>query len=83
MPVCEEEDPFQDPELQDNFFDDVTGMELDARSVKEARQAECEYIESKEVWVKISRADAQERGISILKGRWVDVNKNKENFDTP
>ena len=56
-------------------WDDITGEELDAKEVKKARLKEVGYIHEKKVWRKISRREAQRRGIKIVEVRWIDVNK--------
>ena len=56
-------------------WDDVTGEELDPREVAKARGQEMEYVRQKKVWRKITRREAQRRGIKIIKTRWIDINK--------
>ena len=48
---------------------------MNPRKVNAARRKELEYIRDKEVWVKMSRTEAQRRGIRIIQVRWIDVNK--------
>ena len=59
-------------------YDDVTGLELDANKVYDARLKEVEFVHEKKVWSKIRRADARRKGWKVLKGRWVDVNKGDD-----
>ena len=59
-------------------WDDVTGMPLDRKSVQKARAEEIEYIRSKNVWTKITRVEAQRRGMKIIKARWIDINKGDD-----
>ena len=59
-------------------YDDVTGLDLDANGVYEARLKEIEYVKSKQVWVKIPRSLAKSRGWKILKARWIDINKGDD-----
>ena len=56
-------------------WDDVIGALLDPREVRKARLKEVGYLHEKHVYTKRSRAEAQRRGIKILRTRWVDVNK--------
>ena len=56
-------------------WDDVTGESLDPSEVLKARALEIEYCRDKSVWIKITRAEAQRRGIKIIKTRWLDINK--------
>ena len=56
-------------------WDDVSGKELDAKGVQQARHKEIEYIEKKQVWTKVSKAEAIRAGCKIVGGRWVDVDK--------
>ena len=59
-------------------WDDLTGMALDADEVKAARRKEIDYVREKEVWVKISRQEAQKKGWKIIKTRWIDINKGDD-----
>ena len=56
-------------------WDDVTGESLDPSEVLKARALEIAYCRDKSVWIKITRAEAQRRGIKIIKTRWLDINK--------
>ena len=56
-------------------WDDVSGKELDATGVQDARRKEMDYIEKKQVWTKASKAEAIKSGCKIVGGRWVDVDK--------
>ena len=71
--VCEEGEDWCQEAYLDAYFDNVTGRELDPAGVKIARQAEIDFINSMGVWEVIPRSEIE--GTSILKGRWVDVNK--------
>ena len=37
-----------------------------------------EYIRQKEVYKKITRKEAQRRGLKIIKTRWIDINKGDD-----
>ena len=65
----------EDEEKGHAAYDDVTGEILDPKEVMKARLKELECIDNKKVWRKISRRDALEKGIKIIKSRWIDVNK--------
>ena len=56
-------------------WDDVTGVELRPKEVRKARLQELEYVAEKQVWHKITRKEAQRRGIKIVGTRWIDINK--------
>ena len=69
----------EDHEVNGFAWDDMTGVELDAREVKKARKLEIEYARRKKVWIKITRAEAKRRGWKIIKTRWIDINKGDSN----
>ena len=48
-------------------WDDVTGSPLNPKEVQRARLKEMQYIQSKQVYRKVLRADAKRRGIPILR----------------
>ena len=56
-------------------WDDVTGEVLDTKKVEEARIKEVEYLISENVWTKILRGEAAQKGYKIVKTRWLDINK--------
>eukprot|EP00973_Karenia_brevis_P019223 2634933-Karenia_brevis.AAC.1 len=58
--------------------DDLTGMRLEAGKVIEARAREMEYVRNKQVWTKITRAEAVRKGWKIVKVRWIDINKGDD-----
>ena len=64
----------EDEGLDRSAFDDVTGEVLDPKEVMRARLKELDYINNKGVWKKIPRREAWEKGIKIIKSRWIDVN---------
>ena len=58
--VLPDVDKFHDDEKLENIstqiaWDDLTGMQLDAGKVKEAREKEMQYVKDKGVWTKIPR----------------------------
>ena len=59
-------------------FDDLTGLSLERDKVLEACNMELEYINSKQVWKKIPRAEAIRNGWRVVKARWIDVNKGDD-----
>ena len=65
----------EDEEEYRMAFDDLTGEELPAKEVRKARLQEVKYIEDKQVWRKMSRREAQRRGIKRVAVRWIDINK--------
>ena len=52
------------------------GAALDPKEVRRARLKEIKFIKDKKVWRRIPRQDALRRGYKIVKGRWIDVNKD-------
>ena len=64
-------------------WDDVTGSPLDPKEVQRARLREMQYIQSKQVYRKVLRADAKRRGIPILRTRWVDIDKGGPRAQLP
>ena len=76
-PVCEESVP--DLEWHDEagfgyYVDDVSGRDLDAGLVEEARRAEIDIISQMQVWEVVDRP----AGKTVIGTRWVDVNKGDE-----
>ena len=65
----------EDREDYAQAWDDITGVELNAKEVRKARMQELEYVREKKVWMKITRKEALRRGIKIVGTRWIDVNK--------
>ena len=65
----------EDEEEHRMAFDDLTGEELPAKEVRKARLQEVKYIEDKQDWRKMSRREAQRRGIKIVAVRRIDINK--------
>ena len=63
---------------ENGAWDDATGLALDRKRVQKARAEEIEYVRSKNVWTKITRAEAQRQGMRIIKSRWIDINKGDD-----
>ena len=60
---------------QGPFFDDLTKQQLPTALVKAARRQELDYFESKDVWRRVSIAEAHRvSGRSPITVSWVDVN---------
>ena len=58
------------------FRDAITGHSQDPRLVREARQKELQYFESKRVWHKRPRSEAYKfKGKPFIVVKWVDVSK--------
>ena len=56
---------------------------LDAKLVREARQAEMDDLKSMDVYAIVPRSDQSLTGGPIIKTRWIDTNKgdsNKPNY---
>ena len=68
-PVCEEPDVLA--KHHGEFFDDISGQELDPSGVRQARKDEVEFIQKMGVWEEVPRP----RDKPVLKGRWVDINE--------
>ena len=61
------------------YRDDLTGQVLDSKLVREARQKELDFFESKEVWKLRAFDEAKRRtGKPPITVRWVDVNKGDD-----
>ena len=56
-------------------WDDVSGVKLDAKQVMKARNEEIGWFKKKGVYQKIPRAEAIKNGWTILRVRWIDINK--------
>ena len=61
----------------EKYYDDVSGEELPANLVRDARQEEIEWIHKINLYDKVPRSLAQQRGKTVLPVRWVDINKDK------
>ena len=73
--VCEEPVDWWQEAWVDAFYDDISGRELDPDGVAKARGEALEFIDNMGVWDIIPRSEA---GVTVIKGRWVDVNKGDE-----
>ncbi len=63
-------------------WDDVTGKELNAQKVREARKLEIEFFRKMGVYRKVKRAWVKGRGEKVIGVRWIDINKgDNENPD--
>ena len=56
-----------------DFYDDISGKELDHKMAAEARRLEIEFFKKMKVYKKVPRWYA--RGHKVIKTRWLDVNK--------
>ena len=63
-----------DYELE-KYYDDISGEELPPDLVKKARLEEIDWIHRIQLYDKVPRSTALERGKQVLPVRWVDVNK--------
>lgn len=60
-------------------YDEISGEELPAHLVKEARKLEIHYFRQMEVYPKVPWRDATDAtGKPPIKVRWVDVNKGSK-----
>ena len=72
------------PEHEDHIadytwaWDDVNNKKLDPKRVKEARAEEMRYINDKQVWMKMSKAQAIKEGYKIVATRWIDTDKGDD-----
>ena len=64
----------QDEELQ-QAWDDVSGRELKASKVREARAEEIEYIHKTNLYTKVPRSKATNLDAKVISVRWIDTNK--------
>ena len=58
--------------------DDVTGVELDPKLMKEAREVEMTFFKKMVVYTRVPRSMQRMRGGKIIGVRWVDVNKGDQ-----
>ena len=70
--VCEEPDFFE--AYLEEFYDDVSGRELEPEKVVKARKEEVDFIRKMGVWQEVDRPSDK----PVLKGRWVDINKGDQ-----
>lgn len=61
-------------ELQ-QAWDDVSGRELNAAKVREARALEVQYIHKTKLYTKVPRDKAKQLSAKVISVRWVDINK--------
>ena len=70
-----------EPDAQDGiyegmeFYDDVTGKELDFRMAREARKLEMKFFREMRVYTKVPRSEAVALGVKIITTKWLDINK--------
>ena len=63
-------------------WDDVSGKELDAKLVWEARKLEIEFFKKMGVYKKVKRDWVKNQGAKVIGVRWIDINKgDHENPD--
>ena len=62
---------YHEEEMMQRFYDDISGEELPANLVKEAREKEIAWVNKIKLYEKVPR----EAGKEITSVRWVDVNK--------
>ena len=48
------------------------------KKVFEARVKEVTFVDNKMVWIKLTRTEAKRRGLKVVKGRWIDINKGDD-----
>ena len=59
-------------------WDDANNKTLNPEGVRKARQEEMEYVNSKNVWVKMRKEEAIKEGYNIVDTRWIDTDKGDE-----
>ena len=63
----------------ERYFDERTGLELDAAAVKAAREEELEFMKKIELFEESTLEECYEMtGKAPVSTKWVDVNKNTE-----
>ena len=65
-------------EQYEQIFDEVTGIPLPMELVAKGKQEEIDWVRSIKLYDKVPRRLAKERGIPIVRTRWVIVNKGDE-----
>ena len=58
-------------------WDDITGAQLNAEKVRDARKEEIGYIRQHKVYKKVRRSSVPE-GAKVIQVRWIDINKGDE-----
>ena len=58
-------------------WDDITGVRLETKAVKDARRDEIRYVEKHCVYRKVKRSSVP-AGAKIIQVRWIDINKGDE-----
>ena len=56
----------------------ISSAPLDPEKVVAARKLEIAYAEKKPVWEKIPRKLARDKGLQIVRSRWIDINKGDD-----
>ena len=56
-------------------WDDVTGSELDAESVRRAREVEMQFFKDMNAYTRCSRDCVEKEGGKIIDLKWIDTNK--------
>ena len=64
--------------LREEAYDDVSGQVLCPKEVRRAKMTEIGFIQKKNVYVKVPRKIAFQRGWKVVKTRWIDVNKGDD-----
>ena len=59
-------------------WDDLAGLRLDADNAIEARNKDIQYVRDMKVRKEIPRRQAQARGMTTIKTRWIDINKGDD-----
>ena len=57
------------------YYDEITGAELDAKLVREARVAEIAYMKKLNVYVESTLDECKRAGCVPIPMRWIDINK--------
>ena len=60
------------------YWDEISGAELDPKLVRQARLAEIEYMHKLKVYEEASEAECRADGCVPIPMRWIDVNKGDE-----
>lgn len=72
-PTIDEPEP--DAPLRSAYWDEITGVSLDAEQVHKARLAEVAYMHKLNVYTEATMAECLADGCTLIPMRWIDINK--------
>ena len=64
--------------MESSVGDDVSGVSLDPKLVRIAREEEMQYVRGKQVWEKVKKSEAHSKQWKVVRTRWIDINNGDE-----